>query len=207
MVRHLRVPCDRYHVAMAFEDPFGIARAVGRRDADALRFADDRLAVSDVLLFRGGDPAPGEIAIERGGTRMRPNVERQVTRGERLHAYVEIYNLALATRGTQRASIYDLRFAIFPARSETDPDWVDWGRRAIGWTGIGDDEDAVISQTFRREGRAHDDRESIAIDVDVLDDGRYELVVEVQDQRSGARAVAHAPFWKDSGAVAGRSKR
>ena len=67
------------------------------------------------------------------------------------------------------------------------------------WAGFGDD-DAVISQTFRREGNMHDDRESMAIDVDVLDDGRYELVVEVKDQRSGARAIAHAPFWKDSGA-------
>lgn len=207
MVRHVRVPCDRYHVAMAFEDRFGITRAVGRRDADALRFADDRLAVSDVLLYRDGESAPGEIAIERGGVRMRPNVERQVARGERLHAYVEIYNLALVTQDAERVSSYDLRFAIFPARSDTDPDWVDWGRRAMEWAGFGDDDDAVISQTFRREGRAHDDRESIAIDVDVLDDGRYELVVEVKDQRSGARAVAHAPFWKDSGAVAGRSRR
>ena len=39
MVHRVHVPCDRYHLAMAFEDPLGRARAIGRRDADALRFA------------------------------------------------------------------------------------------------------------------------------------------------------------------------
>jgi GWxTD domain-containing protein len=204
LVHRLRVPSDRYHLAMAFEDEMGRVRAVGRRDTDALRFAGDRLGLSDVLLFRDPSTRDEEAAIERGGTRMHPNVEREYAQGERLRAYVEIYNLALATHGTERLSSYDLRFAIFPARAEIDPAWVDWGRRAIEWTGFGEDEDAVISQTFQREGRAHDDRESIAIDVDVLDDGRYELLVEVRDRRSGQRAVVHAPFWKEAAPVAGR---
>jgi hypothetical protein len=97
-----------------------------------------------------------------------------------------------------------LRYAIFPARTESDPAWVDWGRRAAEWAGFGDDEDAMISQTFRREGRAHDDQESIAIDIDVLDNGRYELRIEVTDRESGQRAAVHAPFWKESARVADR---
>jgi GWxTD domain-containing protein len=206
VVRRVQVPCDRYHFAMAFEDQFAIARAVGRRDADARRFLGDELALSDVLLYRAEAPQPGEAAIERGGARMRPNVERQCMQGERLRAYVEIYNLALTTQGSERVSSYDLRYAIFPAPSDTDPAWVDWGRRAIEWAGFGDDEDADIAQTFRREGRTHDDRESIAIDVDALDDGRYELVVEVTDRKSGQRALVHAPFWKEAGPVAERKK-
>ncbi len=208
VVRRLRVPCDRYHVAMAFEDPFGLARAAGRRDVSAVRFAGDGLCVSDVLLFREEGPArrggADDTAIERGGRRMRPNVERQYREGERLRAYVEIYNLALVTDAATRVSRYDLRYAIFSARAESDPAWVDWGRRAVEWAGFGDDDEAVISQTFRREGRAHDDRETIAIDIDALDDGRYQLLVEVTDQRSGQRAVAHAPFWKEA-ATGGRA--
>lgn len=203
-VRQLRVPSDRYHLAVAFEDATAVTRATGRRDADAARFASDRLGLSDVLLFRGEHSQADDIAIERNGARMRPNIERLVAHGERLRAYVEVYNLALASREGARASSYDLRYAIFPARTETDPAWVDWGRRAAEWAGFGDDEDAMISQTFRREGRAHDDRESIAIDVDVLDDGRYQLLIEVTDRESGQRAAVHAPFWKESGRVADR---
>lgn len=203
-VRQLYVPSDRYHLALAFEDAAAVTRAVGRRDADAARFAGDRLGLSDVLLFCGERSQEGDIAIERNGVRMRPNVERLVAHGERLRAYVEVYNLALASRDGARASSYDLRYAIFPARTEADPAWVDWGRRAAEWAGFRDDEDAVISQTFQREGRAHDDRESIAIDVDVLDDGRYELLIEVTDRESGQRAAVHAPFWKESGRVADR---
>lgn len=211
VVRRLRVPCDRYHLAMAFEDQFGLARAAARRDGSALRFVGDGLCVSDVLLYREEAPATDDAAsataIERAGRRLRPNVERQYADGERLRAYLEIYNLALATDGATRASSYDLRYAIYPARTESDPAWVDWGRRAAEWAGFGEDEEAVISQTFRREGRAHDDNETIAIDIDVLDEGRYELVVEVKDQRSGRRAVAHAPFWRENGPVAEGRKR
>ncbi len=206
LVHHVRVPCDRYHLAMAFEDPLARARATGRRDTDALRFADDRLALSDVLLFRDQAPESRLVTIDRGGARMRPNVEREVAHGERLRAYVEIYNLSLATSDGRRASSYELRFAIFPARAGADPPWVDWGRRAVEWAGFGEDEEPVIAQTFRREGRAHDDHESMAIDVDVLEDGRYELVVEVRDRASNQRAAVHAPFWKESGSVAGRKR-
>lgn len=208
IVRRLRVPCDRYHLAIALESPDARARSVCRRDADAARFAGDDLAMSDVLLFvdshasTGSKSSGAEAAIERGGTTMFPNVARQFANGERLRAYVEIYNLSLATRAGVRESSYDLRFAIFPADDKEGPAWVDWGRRAADWAGFGDDDDAVIAQTFRRAGRAHDDSETMAIDVDVLDPGRYELLVEVRDRLSGESTVMHAPFWKEPTPVA-----
>ena len=133
---------------------------------------------------------------------MRPNVARRYANGVRLRAYLEIYNLSLATRARTRESSYDLRFAIFPAHDEEGSAWVDWGRRAAEWAGFGDDDDAVISQTFRRAGRAHQDFESMAINVDVLDAGRYELLVEATDRLSGERAIVRAPFWKESNPVA-----
>ena len=201
-VRELRMPSDRYHIATAFEDAQGLTRAVGRRDVDALRFAHDGLQLSDVLLYRAEAPRPGEAAVERGGARMRPNVERQYGADDRLRAYVEIYGLTLATDGAERTSSYDLRFAIFPSRGKDDPAWVDFGRRAIEWAGFGERDDAAIAQTFRREGRAYNEQESIAIDIDALGDGRYELVVEVKDRRSGESALVHAPFWKHAGRIA-----
>lgn len=212
-VRRLSVACDRYHVAITVEDPDARMHSVCRRDADATRFVGDDLVMSDVLLFHDNDlPAStradsGHAAIRRGGTSMRPNVARRYANGERLRAYVEIYNLSLVTRTGVRESTYDLRFALFPADDDLGPAWVDWGRRAVEWTGFGNDDDAVISQTFRRTGRTHDDRESMAIDVDALDAGRYELVVEVTDRVSGDRAVVHAPFWKESNSVAERKGR
>jgi GWxTD domain-containing protein len=202
VVRRLRVPCDRYHVAVALEDEHTRARALGRKDADALRLLGDGLALSDVVLYRDVGASADRLAvIERGGARMRPRVGRRYAEGERVRAYVEVYNLALTTRAGVRASSYDLRYSIYPARGESDDSWVDWARRAVEWAGFREDE-AVISQTFRREGRSHDDRESIAIDVDRLADGRYELVVEVEDRVLGRRAAAHAPFWKESAASA-----
>jgi GWxTD domain-containing protein len=203
VVRRLRLPCDRYHLAIALETPDALARSVCRRDADASRFVGDGLVMSDVLLFRD-DAGAAETAgtIERGGATMHPHVARRYANGERLRAYVEIYNLSLATRARTRESSYDLRFAIFPADQEDGLGWVDWGRRAAEWAGFGDDDDAVISQTFRRTGRAHHDSESMAINVDVLDPGCYELLVEAKDRRSGERAVVRTPFWKESNPVA-----
>jgi GWxTD domain-containing protein len=209
IVRRLRLPCDRYHLAITFESPDTRARSVCRRDADAARFVGDDLAMSDVLLFRDdAGPSATAATIERGGVTMRPNVARHYSNGERLRAYVEIYNLSLVTREHTRESSYDLRFAIFPGEDEDGPAWVDWGRRAAEFAGFGDDDEAVISQSFRRAGRTHDDRESMAINVDALDPGRYELAVEVTDRRSGQRAVVRAPFWKDSTPVAdGKGRR
>jgi hypothetical protein len=213
IVHRLTVPCDRYHLAMTIEEPGARARGVYRRDADATRFVADNLAMSDVLLFRDdgalSSPAgvsPSDAVISRGGATMRPNVARRYAGGERVRAYVEIYNLALATRANIRESAYDLRFAIFPADDDDETAWVDWGRRAAEWAGFGDD-DAAISQTFRRAGRAHDDHESMAIDIDVLDPGCYELVIEVADRLSGARAIVHARFWKESSRVAESRRR
>jgi hypothetical protein len=206
-VRRVRVPCDRYHVALAFEDSLVRVRAVGRRDADARRFADDALTLSDVLLFRDETPAGDDVVVERAGLRMRPNVERSYGRGDRVRAYVEVYNLPLAAAERGRASSYELRFAIFPARKDEPDGWMDWGRRAADWVGGSDESEAIISQTFQREGRSHEEHESIVIDIDVLDNGRYDLVIDVLDKRSGQRATARAPFWKDAGPLADRRQK
>jgi GWxTD domain-containing protein len=207
VVRRLRVPCDRYHLSMAFEDDQVLSRAVARGDVDALRFLSDGLSMSDVLLYRDDSAGDNGSVIERGGMRMHPKIQARYAPGEHVRAYVEVYDLALSTHDGVRASLYDLRFAIFPARDDEDPEWVDWGRRAVEWAGFGDDDEAVMSQTFRRQGRSHDDRETIAIDIDKLEAGRYELLVEVTDRVSGRRALVHTPFEKDAGPVTARERR
>jgi hypothetical protein len=110
---------------------------------------------------------------------------------------VEAYNLNVS-RGI---SSYEVRFAIYPSRDEESPAWLDWGRRAAEFVGVARGEPAV-AQSFRREGRSHVDHESVAIDIDALRPGRYRLVVEITDLRSGERAVAHTPLVREGAAVA-----
>ncbi|HEU4363880.1 MAG TPA: GWxTD domain-containing protein [Candidatus Krumholzibacteria bacterium] len=195
VVRRARVAHDRFHFACVFEDQRGAARVLLRGDADAARFVGDRLAVSDILLTaENGDP---RVAIERGAERLWPRIDRRYERGEMLRAYFEIYNLTRVARATE----YSVRYAIYPALAEDAPVWLDWGRRVGDLLGIAEG-DPAISQTFRRAGGTHEDHESIGIDLGRLAPGRYELVVEVTDARSGQRAVAHTRFQREGERVA-----
>ena len=195
-VCRLSVPFDRYHIAFAFEDQAATARAVAHKDADASRFARDDLAVSDILLFDPEAPLPNHPAgntIDRGGTRLRPRVSHRYAVGQRVHLYLEAYNLDVAAG----VSAYEVRIGIYPAPDDESPAWLDWGRWAAEAVGLAQGEPAV-AQSFRREGRSHVDSESVAVDIDALRPGRYRLVVEVTDLHSGSRAVAHTPLFRDA---------
>jgi GWxTD domain-containing protein len=195
-VCRLSVPFDRYHVAFAFEDQAASARAVARKDADASRFSRDELAVSDILLFDPAAPLPDDAAgatIERGGIRMRPRVSHRYAAGQRVHVYLEAYNLDVAGG----VSAYDVRIAIYPAPDDESSSWLDWGRRAAEAVGLAHGEPAV-AQSFQREGHTHVDSESVAVDIDALRPGRYRLVVDVTDRHSGERAVAYTPLVREA---------
>jgi GWxTD domain-containing protein len=208
-VRRLETPFGRYYVASALEDGDAVGRASARADADATRFAGDRLALSDVLLFdaaeegtrleRAGTGGGLSDAIERGGLRMRPRVGHRYASGDRLHAYAEVYNLAAP--GGECA--YDIRFAIYPSSEGETSVWDVWR----GWLAdlFGTDGGVpAVSQRFTRRGAAHSAEERIAIDIDALEPGRYELVVEVTDLWTGESAVSHTPLVKGAARVAGR---
>ncbi len=189
-VRRIVVPFAPYHFACAFEDAGASARALARADGDATRFMTPGLSVSDVLLVRNsGLP---RNAIARGDTRVWPRIDDRYGPGERLSAYVEMYQLSMQGG----ASHYDVRFAIYPAPAEETPTWLEWGSRAMQFVGLSGVE-PTISQTFPREGRGIKDHELITVDIDSLDPGRYVLAIEVTDRLSGAVASAEAPFVKE----------
>jgi hypothetical protein len=206
LVRRVDVPFDRYYVACAFEDGGPRARASARSDADVARFAGDRLALSDVLLFdqaraetQPAGPGAGLVeAVERGGWRMRPRIGHRYGPGDRVHAYAEAYNLA-APGG---ACSYEIRFAIYPSAAGDTSVWDLWR----GWLGdlFGTGGEPAVAQTFSRLGNAHTAAERITIDIDALEPGRYELVVEVTDRITGERALSHTPLVKVASRVAGR---
>jgi GWxTD domain-containing protein len=196
LVRSVRIPFDLFHFACAFEDPAGSARALMLADADASRFMDEHLVLSDILLTR--PDGPSAAVIERGGERRWPRIDRSYHPGEKLGIYVEIYNLARAGGATR----YDVRFAIYPGEDEDTPAWLRWGRNVIAQMGFGGE--PAVAQTFRREGARHQEHESISIDVDRLTPGPYQLLIEVTDLNSGAIASSHTPFRKEEARVAER---
>jgi hypothetical protein len=188
-VRLVTVPFDRYHVACTLDG--GWAAAQFRGEGDTYRYAGDRLSASDILLERPGPSAP---VVVRKGRSLYPNTGRRYGPGERLHVYFEIYNLAVS-RG---ASDYSVTFLIYEHPESPPPAWRRWGSRLAGI--VGADRAPTISQTFLRSGATHSESEDVAVNIDALDVGRYELVVSIADSLSGESAETRTPFFKDSGA-------
>lgn len=199
VVRRIALPFGRFHLACAMQDDGGKARAVVRADADASRFMRSDLTLSDIMLVRESGPA--SCAVNRPGARVWPRVGRTYATGQTLRVYVEIYNLSTVAHLAR----YDVRFSIYPARDDDTPVWEDWGRRAAALVGLFES-DPVIAQTFTREGRGHSGHELIGIDVDSLPAGPYDLVIDVVDRRTGARAVERTRFRRESTRVAGGEK-
>jgi len=188
-VRLVTVPFDRYHVACTLDG--GWAEARFRGEADAYRYAGDRLSASDILLER---PGPSGPVVVREGRSLYPNTGRRYGPGELLRVYCEVYNLAVS-RG---ASDYSVTFLIYEHPESPPPAWRRWGSRLAGI--VGADRTPTISQTFRRSGAAHTEAEDVAVNIDALDTGRYELVVSIADSLSGESTETKTTFFKDSDA-------
>jgi len=186
-VHRISIPFGTYRVAWSMQDDRARMRAVGRGDADARRFAADRLTLSDILIY--DEPTEGDAnadVIVRNGQVMRPRVGYAVRQNEPVRSYVEIYGL----RVLDGKSAYEVRYSLFPGKDDASSSWTDWIRGAADALGF-EDEDPVIRQSFRRETSGHEGPEYIAIDVSALDPGPYELVVEVIDLNAGVQTMQH----------------
>jgi hypothetical protein len=182
-VRRVEIPFGAYRVAWSMQDNHERMRALGRGDADARRFASDDLVLSDVLLY---DDLPGEShagagAITRGGLRMHPRIGHVFTPEDALRSYVEVYGL----RTLDGKAEFEVRYSIYPGKPREAAVWVDLIRSASDLLGF-DNSDPVISQSFKRSIHQHHAAEYIAIDINSLEPGNYELLVEVMDLNAGA---------------------
>jgi GWxTD domain-containing protein len=201
VIRTVPIPFGDYQVACTFQDAAGTAAAVFRSRGDANRYAGDQLAVSDILLERDGTEGATTV---RGGRTLRPKPGRRYADGEALCVYFEIYNLGVEGG----SSDYMVAFSIYESPQSPTPVWRRWGGRLARFVGF--DEPPTISQTFRRSGRGHRQSEEMAIDVDSLDEGPYEVVVTVSDLSSGQEAQSQATFFRvapGAGEVAGGESR
>jgi GWxTD domain-containing protein len=199
--RRLPVTFGAFRVAWSLQDEHVRVRALARGNADASRFAGDQLALSDVLLYDDAPAAERNTAgfVERGGQRMRPRIGHSYTAADAVNSYVEVYGLNLL----DGAADYQVRYSIYPATPQDTPAWREVLHAASDVLGFEND-DPVISQSFTRHGNAHDANERIAINIDKLDPGYYELLVEVMDLNSGQHAVSHTPLTVESGPMGRR---
>jgi GWxTD domain-containing protein len=196
--RRFPVSFGAFRVAWSLQDEHARVRALARGNADASRFAGDQLALSDVLLYDDAPASERTTAgfVERGGLSMRPRIGHNYTAADAVNSYVEVYGLTLL----DGAADYEVRYSIFPATREDTPAWRELLQAAAGVLGFEND-DPVISQSFTRHGSEHNVNERIAINIDRLDPGYYEMLVEVMDLNSGQHAASHTPLSVEPGAV------
>jgi hypothetical protein len=190
LIRSVIMPFDYYNFACSFEDEFGLINSLFKTHSDTYRYAGDGLAVSDILLQNDGRPEA--VHFERHGRRLYPNPDRRYTRGQRLATYFEIYNL----RTSDRYNDYDVSFHIYDSPQENKSAWRKLGRWVASVAGLNGDKTPSISQTIHRRSGGFSSSEDIAINIDSLEEGRYELVITVEDRVSGDNAQSSVFFFK-----------
>ena len=190
LTRNVLMPFDFYHVACSFQDEFGLVTSLFKTFGDTYRYAGDQLAVSDVLLEDAA--RPGAARIVRRGKSLFPNPERSYRDGQLLLVYFEVYNLQ-AVHGNNE---YEASFFIFESPEEEKSRWRKFGSRIASIAGIGSETEPSIAQTIQRTGEGYSTGEEIAINVDNLSSGRYELVVSINDKISGEKAQSSTVFFK-----------
>ncbi|MGD8415040.1 MAG: hypothetical protein PVF33_12455, partial [Candidatus Latescibacterota bacterium] len=188
--RKVTLPFDTYHLAYAFEDQKGNARALFKGVSDSFRFVEGELAISDILFQDPSRLHP--LSFERGGKTIYPHPGRRYKNGQRLGIYFEVYGLELS----RRKSDFDVTFYIYEAPEETPSRWAELGSRFADIVGLGEDRAPAVSQTFRRQGVERTAVEEILIDVDALRPGRYEMVISIHDRVADEVEQASGYFFK-----------
>jgi hypothetical protein len=185
----LSLPFDSYRVAFCLEDERGVTRSTMWAEVVTSRFLEDSLAVSDILLCSA--PRAGAAVLRRLDRNLYVNPTGRYSPAEKLELYLEVYNLGL--RGSR--SEYEIAYTIRPAARQNAL-WT-LVLRALGKALFLDRAPTpVISQSFRRTGQGENAPEEIAVGIESLDPGEYELSVSVTDGVSGRTAGASKRFVK-----------
>ncbi len=194
--REILLPFQEYRLSCVFSCISGGARAIYRGETDTSKYLRDSLTVSDILLHRTPEEHPGIPLWEREGRRFLPNPGHAYYPGEKLYAYLEIYNLS----GFRSRTEYDLSYMIFEHTEAADEGGWRWlGRGLKRLIGMEKERRPTIIQTIRRSGYGNIAKEAIAINIDSLEIGRYILRVRVSDRLTGETTEAIAVFSKMSG--------
>jgi GWxTD domain-containing protein len=192
LTRSVAMPFDFYHVACTFQDELGLANSLFKTYGDTYRYAGDGLTVSDILLQK--ETRRETPYFDRNGIRLYPNTSRRYYFGQRLLVYFEVYNLHTAGKNND----YDVSFAIYESAKNQPSSWRKLGSKVASIAGLGKDKQPSIAQTIHRSGVGYLSNEEIAINIDSLEDGRYELIVSVDDKISGEKAQSSVFFFKNS---------
>jgi hypothetical protein len=146
---------------------------------------------SDILLYRSVSLDPGRSELHRNGRWFAPLPERTVGPDQSLNIYFELYNLSRH----QSLSEYEVSYFIFAYPEEKQPGLWTWFSKGITWLlGVETDQDPFVVQTVLRTTREQPAAETMRINIDALDEGRYLLKVNVLDKYVGARAEAATVF-------------
>jgi GWxTD domain-containing protein len=194
--KEILLPFQEYRFSCVFSDIWGDARAIYKGETGSSKYLRDSLTVSDILLHRTPDGHPAVPLWERGGRRFLPNPGHAYYPGEKLHAYLEIYNLSRFRSRTE----YDVSYMIFEHTEAADEGGWGWlGKGLKRLIGMEKEKRPSIIQTIRRSGYGATAKEPIVINIDSLEIGRYILRVRVSDRLSGEITEAIAVFSKMSG--------
>jgi GWxTD domain-containing protein len=194
--KHIQLPFDVYQVSWALFDQSVSARGIYNGTISTQRYLSDSLSISDILLYQPAPNGAGWPELERGGRRFMPSPEAVIGPSEKLNIYFELYNLARYNSFSE----YEASYFIYDYPEEEAPSLWTWFYRGITWLlGVETDPRPDVVQTAIRKNPDPLVGESMTINIDALEPGRYLLKVRVLDRYNGARTEGAAVFSRGQG--------
>jgi GWxTD domain-containing protein len=151
-------------------------------------FGTQALVLSEVeICFSAGPDGAGHSSerFRKGRLQVIPNATGEVRGKEPLVVYFEIYNLAPIPAGGTR---YTLHYRILPSDKE--------GRSIFSRMASAFRSRNFIESSFVEEGPEGVVTRNLAIDLGSLPNDRYDLLLEVTDLQSGAKAAREISFHR-----------
>jgi hypothetical protein len=176
----------KYTIASQVMGEAGAVVGTRSTEIEVGAFGTAALALSEVeVCFSAGlDPAGGAAErFRKGRLQVIPNATGEVRGGEPLVVYFEIYNLTPVPAGGTR---YSLHYRILPADKE--------GRSIFSRMASSFRSRNFIESSFVEEGPEGVVARHLAIDLGSLPNDRYDLLLEVTDLQSGAKATREVTF-------------
>lgn len=189
------LPFDSYCVSFCFEDERALTQSLVSAQTSTLRYLGGSLALSDILLHTTFTPATNPV-IHRRHKSFSVNRRRAYTPSEKLHLYIELYNLSLSDGRCD----YEVTYSIYEADT-TSSRRQRIGRAINRLFPIGTPSHAIISQSFQRTGTSDVASEELAIDIHALEPGDYVLAVSAMDRIFGEWVRVSRSFVKLRSAV------